>query len=784
MKDSLKLMMGLTLILLFVMPICLKAQDFYTDGQINTIQIYFPQSNWDQLLDNLVAAGQEERLIGTAIINGVTYDSVGVRYKGNSSYSASRNKNPLNIKLDYIHDEQLMDGVYGTIKLSNGFNDPSFIRETLSYEIARKYMPASKANYANVYINDALIGFYTSVQDVDSYFMRTHLYSSGKPRFKSETNPTGNPVIWGYLGTDSTAYMSKYEIESDSGWDELINFTNVLNNDQNNVATVLNIDRHLWFLAFENLFDNFDSPINIFHNFYLFQDENNRFNPIIWDLNESFGVFNHIGASNLTLTQLQNYDPLANLTSTTHTLISKILSNLRYKKMYIAHMRTMINENFSNGWYATRGAELQSLISSSVQADNNKFFTYANFQSNLNTTITGGRTIPGITALMNTRSTFLLNHTAFQGALPVINTITHSPEAVSPNTNVVFTLTATDANYAQLGIRQDVAHKFDYYQMYDDGLHSDGLANDGVFGVEVMVGYGNIEYYGWAENSAQGVFYPARAEQEFLSIVVAAPIGDIVINEINYNSSEDFDPGDWVELYNPGLQTVDVSGWIFKDSSDEHIFTIPNNTLINADGYLVLCESLSDFAACFPDVNQVLGDFDFGLSSSGEAVRLYTNTGVTIDSVYYGVTAPWATAPNGTGATLQLISPLLDNTLAGSWQASSGNGSPGVINSFSANEDEVHVLSKDMMSVYPNPFNLRTTVEYALTGKRQNSIIIYDIKGRKIKNLFNAEQSKGSYKIVWNGMDEHQTRVGSGIYFVVMKNGDKVIQTRKIVILK
>ena len=39
-----------------------------------------------------------------------------------------------------------------------------------------------------------------------------------------------------------------------------------------------------------------------------------------------------------------------------------------------------------------------------------------------------------------------------------------------------------------------------------------------------------------------------------------------VINEINYHSADDFDPGDWVEFHNPGELDLDMGGWQFKDS--------------------------------------------------------------------------------------------------------------------------------------------------------------------------------------------------------------------------
>jgi len=638
MNNCLHCAIGIAIAILSYIPATLIAQDFYTPNQVNEIRLYFTQNNWDQILDNLVAAGQDGRLTGNAVINGVTYNSVGVRYKGNSSYNPNFAKNPFNIKLDYINQDQLMDGIYGTIKLSNGLNDPSFVRETLAYEIARKYMPASLANYANVYVNDVLIGVYTSVQDVDSYFMRTHLHCSDKPRFKCVPYPPGNPVIWGYLGADSTAYESLYEIESDYGWADLIAMTYTLNNDQNNIATKLNVDQHLWMIAYENLLDNFDSSINIFHNFYMFGDASNRLNPIIWDKNEAFGVYNYSEATNLTMTQLQQYDPLANLGSNIHTLISHVLSNPRYRKMYIAHMRTILAENFSNNWYATRGADLQSICAASVQVDSNFFFPYADFQANLNTTINADITIPGITTLMNARATYLLNCSAFSGTLPDISDINHIPENVVPNSMVQFTMTTANANFCQLGIRQDISQKFDYYVMYDDGNHGDGAVNDGVFGCSVPIGYGNIQYYGYAENASQGAFLPARAEHEFFEIILDVEPGVIVFNEIMAKNATFLDPygdpNDWVELYNTSDSPVNIGGMYMTDSHYSNGVSawtqIPANapalTTIPAHGYLIVWYD-EETAQGPLHINDKLG-------GAADAVYLIDSDGTTVVDTY------------------------------------------------------------------------------------------------------------------------------------------------------
>ena len=100
-------------------------------------------------------------------------------------------------------------------------------------------------------------------------------------------------------------------------------------------------------------------------------------------------------------------------------------------------------------------------------------------------------------------------------------------------------------------------------------------------------------------------------------------ISHIVINEINYHSSDNFDPEDWVELYNNSDSDMDISGWQFKDENDSHTFVIPINTIIPANDYLVLCKNSEDFSQLFPNVTNYIGDFNFGLSGGGELIRLY-----------------------------------------------------------------------------------------------------------------------------------------------------------------
>jgi len=684
----------LTLVLLIGMFNGGFCQDFYDINTINTIEITFQESNWDYLLDQLVSAGQEGRLMGTVTINGTVFDSVGVRYKGNSSYSSNQVKNPFNIKLDYIISDQELDG-YGTLKLANGFKDPSMVREAMSYEIARNYFPASKANYANVYVNGTLIGLYTSVQDVDSFFSRTHFNTDEKSRLKGEISSSGGPPsgsVWKYFGTDSTDYFDFYALESDIGWTELIQFIDTLNNHNEYVDKVLNIDRHLWFLAFANLMVNLDGPINNPQNYYIFQDEEGRFNPIPWDLNENFGVFRSLqGGGNLNTYQLQHFSPFTNLTSTNHPIISEILSNDTHSKMYIAHLKTMLEENFSNGWYETRALEIQEIIDADVQADPNKLYTYSNFLANINYSVGGGpMAIIGLTELMETRISYLEGLAEFQAQQPEISNINYTPETPTPNTEVWFNAEVEESNQVFLGYRNSLTEGFEKTEMFDDGNHQDGLAGDGIYGVSLITGYSNIQYYIYAENDDASAFSPVRAEYEFYSVPVSS---DLVINEFMADNEttvtdQDGEYDDWIEFYNNGDEEISLLGFnLSDDAAQPDQWTFPDTT-IAANDYLIIWAD--------KDEDQEGLHASFKLSSAGETILLSGPGLDMIDEVTYGQQIADTTTgryPNGTGDFV-----LMPPTFAGE--------------NLLVITDVTESKNNDLnIKVYPNPTNSYINIE-------------------------------------------------------------------------
>ena len=246
----------------------------------------------------------------------------------------------------------------------------------------------------------------------------------------------------------------------------------------------------------------------------------------------------------------------------------------------------------------------------------------------------------------------------------------------------------------------------------------------------------------------------------------------IIINEINYNATDDFDPGDWVELYNASTSDIDLSGWIMKDDDDSHSFLFPAGTIIATNGFLLLTRDQTSFSAVFPAVENVVGDFDFGLSSNGDAVRIYDTNENLVDEVYYLPDAPWPTLPNGDGYTLELLSPELDNSLPESWAALNLHGSPGRENTL-VNTDTPAGKAFRIIS-YPNPFSSHINAVLSLEASAQVNIELYDQNGRAVQQIHQGFLSAGMHFLYAD-----LAYLSAGVYYAKVIVGEQAPQTVK-----
>ena len=248
----------------------------------------------------------------------------------------------------------------------------------------------------------------------------------------------------------------------------------------------------------------------------------------------------------------------------------------------------------------------------------------------------------------------------------------------------------------------------------------------------------------------------------------------LLFNEINFNSSTTYPMGDWVELHNRSNASVNVSNWVFKDNDDIHSFIIPSGTVIPANGYLVLVKDTTNFNIVWPWVTNIVGDFSFGLSSSGDALRLYSTNGKIYQSMVYkptwGRTSPYA---DGTGYTLEFDNSVTDFNPNDSlnWFIGCLKGSPGYAFAPNCNAG-IKTYSGDNYNVYPNPATSEINIEWNTIHNGDLYFQLYDLEGR----MLNEVSMKGKTKITVsrNGLQ-------NGIYIYRIVNNQTVSGAGKII---
>jgi CotH kinase protein/Lamin Tail Domain/Secretion system C-terminal sorting domain len=640
----------------------------YNEDAVQDIRLSFPQTNYLTLLASNYAA--KTNIPATMWHNGKSYDSVGVRFKGNTSYRmlGTSLKKSFNISADFVKSSQDVRG-YKTLNLNNSYQDASMAREIFYYHQIRRHSAAPKANFVRLYVNDTDYGLYQNVQQINKDMMSEWFLSNDGTNWRADV-PTGTTGGggggWGdgtaalnYLGDDTTAYKKYYTLKSSDQaqpWVDLPKVCKILNqaplsNLEDSLQNYLDIDRTLWHLASEILFCDDDSYVYKGKmDYYLYQDaETKRFVTIDYDANSTMGA-------NLAT----QWSPFYNETKANYPLLNRLLAVPNIRQRYLAHVRTLITEAFNVDSTTAVLNRYTALLDTTVQKDPIKLTTYAQWQTG----------IAALKTFITTRKNFLLNNAEVAQVAPSI-----TQTAYYTNGSVWQVPTATQ----DVTIRTKITHinglsqvllyfgtgiygKFQKTQMYDDGAHDDGAANDGVFGAKISKQNAAtwVRYYieAAANNTSKSIaFAPVGADHDVYVYQVqtnGSAVGDIVINEFmasNVSTVKDefnqFD--DWVELYNKGTQAVNIGGYNITDNPTNLTkWTFPANTTIPAGGYLIVWAD--------EDSSQnTVGKYhaNFKLSKSGEFLALLNASGQMLDSLTFGSQVDdrsLSRMPNGTGS--------------------------------------------------------------------------------------------------------------------------------------
>ena len=352
----------------------------FTPTAVNTLSITISDENWQDILDNPL----DEEYHETAItFNGVTLDSVAIRTKGGSSLRnvANSSSDRYSFKVD-INEYVSGQKFFGLKKftLQNSFNDPSYMREVIAYELMDEMsVPTPEHAYVNFYVNGELFGLYLMVEAVDGEFVEKHFANSNGDLYKPDG--TGSDLLW--LGDDIQSYtdinLQTNEDTTDNG--AFINFVESLDKGE---TSAIDIDTLLRYMSVSTSLSNLDSYHGpLAHNYYIYDDDG-VFSILPWDFNESFGTF-AMDCNGVDVRELYIDEPVSGALSE-RPLIANVFAEQSNLDTYHSYLTQLINGSLSSDTFNARVNEIADLIREHVHNDPTSFYGSTYFEQNLTST--------------------------------------------------------------------------------------------------------------------------------------------------------------------------------------------------------------------------------------------------------------------------------------------------------------------------------------------------------------------------------------------------------------
>lgn len=769
----------------------------FTEDAVHEIYLTFAEANWLEQLQQNFLDPEQPYMSAKFYWDGLLIDSIGVRFKGNSSYwGYPGTKKPLKLDFNEFVPGQEISGL-DKLNLNNCFADPSFVREKCAYELCEDLgMATVRTNYAAVYINNIYWGLYLLVEQFDDEFIESR-FGAEEDGNLWKGDPHGSLE---YYGPDQVSYYNSYELKTNedlNDWSDLVEMVDVLKNTAlvdlpDTLHNVMDINSALAMMAVDVFTVNLDSYVGRSANYYMYhRDLDSRFVFAKWDMNMSFGVYASWGYN---ITQLQQLPPdwTNPNPNQPRPLVDVLLQIPEYRSVYLGHMRKLRAGAGNPDRLVARMEELRQMIRPYAALDTNMMYTLDDFDRIMTENVqpVSGILIPALEVFVRNRDAYLETQLdawsppaglVINELLAKNNTATTDEFGDHDDWIEISNAGGEDINLLGMGLTDHFEGFADYIfpdttlapgeyivvwadeEPEEGNLHApfkldaDGediyLTDDGVIidtvtfpATEADISWGRIPDgtgpWRMLANTTPG----APNNENIIPEVINLYINEFMALNNAGLQDETGAFEDWVELYNPGPDSVALGGlYLTDDMNNSTRWVLPDTTVEAGEFLLIWCDS---------DPEDGPLHTNFKLSASGEEIALYGRLAAGHD--------------------------LIDSRIFGSQNAdiSEGRQSDGHLDwvsfavptpGFSNNSlsglplfgNPLLVLSPNR----PNPFNPHTVLQFNLPAEGRARLSIFDARGRLVVCLQDGVMSSGQHEYLWNGRSRTGGSVSSGVYF-------------------
>ena len=634
-------------------------------------------------------------------------------------------------EIDYPLFPDLPYGEFQSVVLRNSGNDwmSTMLRDGA---LARLYQDADLETLAYrptvTYFNGDYWGIYNLREKINEHYLASR---SGHDPDEINLLELGGDVIHGERAGyyDLLTYVQEHSLREASAYERFV--------------SEVDVDNFVLYHVIHIYINNGDWPDN---NYKFWRPDGGRWRWILFDTDFGFGLYDSEGyAVNSLERTIESIAPGWRGQTYTSTLLRAALENEGFRNQFVNRFADEMNSRLLPG----RIGQHLDTLSAAIAPELPRYFArwdhdFADWDDN----------VARVKDFAVRRPAVMKQHLLEQFGLTdfhPLNVANATPEAGFVRLN---TLTLTEADWTG-----------DYFA-----------------GVPVQltaVARPGYAFERWAGDVASGDPVLSvdpnrvlRVEPIFRAAVGVATAA--IINEIHYASDPDADSGDWIELYNPGTTSLDLGGWSISDDDDEHVFPLPAGTTLPSEGYLIITRDMERFKEVHGTEEGVVGDMDFGLSSEGDAVRLYDQDGQLQDEVYYTTEAPWPTDFAGEDRTIALVDADTDNAQGENWVAD-GRGTPLGANRPSSVSIFGGKVPAAELALHPNPTAGRASLRLRLFAAGEVGVHMFDITGRPVATVYTGSLPAGETTLP---VDVSALPLGTYLLRVVGSQGELPVSLR------
>lgn len=274
--------------------------DLFDGGVVHTIDVDFDRADYEAMIDTFTSTGDKEWISATVTIDGVLYENVGLRLKGNSSLfglTAATSGNPEDlpwlIRLNkFVDGEDHQD--YEEIVIRSNSTETA-LNEAVAQELLALAGLAYQDPIATAFtVNGGEAELRLAVENPDEEWYEDNFDDEDGLLYKADSEGD-----YSYRGEDAEAYTDVFDQEvGDDDMAPLIDFLDFINNADDATFSAelgewLDVDAFATYLAFQDLIGNADDINGRGNNSYLQYDTTTeRFTVVSWDLNLAFDTAN------------------------------------------------------------------------------------------------------------------------------------------------------------------------------------------------------------------------------------------------------------------------------------------------------------------------------------------------------------------------------------------------------------------------------------------------------------------------------------------------------------